>query len=70
MQHLALAGTDTLIDAHRVYQDKRFLQALRKLGDFLILAQMPEPQPAWAQQYNYEMKPIWAREVRTARNRW
>jgi len=23
---------------------------------------MPEPQPAWAQQYNYEMKPIWARK--------
>ena len=53
---------DTLIDAHRVYEDERFLQALRKLGDFLILAQMPEPQPAWAQQYNYEMKPIWARK--------
>ncbi len=52
---------DTLIDAYRVYQDGRFLQSLRKLGDFLILAQMPEPQPAWAQQYNYEMKPIWAR---------
>ena len=23
---------------------------------------MPEPQPAWAQQYNYEMKPMWARK--------
>jgi PelA/Pel-15E family pectate lyase len=53
---------DTLIDAHRVYKNDRFLHALRKLGDFLVLAQMPEPQPAWAQQYNYEMKPIWARK--------
>jgi squalene cyclase len=23
---------------------------------------MPEPQPAWAQQYNYKMQPIWARK--------
>jgi PelA/Pel-15E family pectate lyase len=52
---------DTLIDAHRCYEDQRFLTALEKLGDFLLLAQMPEPQPGWAQQYSYEMKPIWAR---------
>ena len=30
-------------------------------GDFLILAQMPEPQPVWAQQYNAQMEPVWAR---------
>jgi hypothetical protein len=53
---------DTLSDAHRIYEDERYLRALRKLGDFLILAQMPEPQPAWAQQYNGEMQPIWARK--------
>lgn len=35
---------------------------IKKLGDFLILAQMPEPQPAWAQQYNFEMQPAWARK--------
>ena len=23
---------------------------------------MPDPQPAWAQQYNYDMHPIWARQ--------
>lgn len=23
---------------------------------------MPEPQPVWAQQYNYEMQPMWARK--------
>jgi len=37
-------------------------KALLKLGDFLILAQMPEPQPGWAQQYNTRMQPIWARK--------
>ncbi len=50
-----------LRDAHQVYRDVRYLEALRKLGDFLLLAQMPEPQPAWAQQYNPKMQPIWAR---------
>lgn len=53
---------DTLLDAHRIYGDERYLHAVRKLGDFLLLAQMPEPQPGWAQQYNYKMQPIWARK--------
>ncbi len=52
---------DTLLDAHRIYGDERYLQAVRKLGDFLLLAQMPEPQPGWAQQYSDKMLPIWAR---------
>jgi len=52
---------ETLIDAHRAYGDDRYLAALRRLADFLLLAQMPEPQPGWAQQYNYAMQPIWAR---------
>ncbi len=57
---------DTLIDAHEIYGGERYLNALRKLGDFLILAQMPEPQPGWAQQYNYQMQPIWARRFEPA----
>jgi len=59
-----VAGTvsDTLIAAHQTYQDKKHLAALEKLGDFLILAQMPDPQPGWCQQYNYEMFPMWARK--------
>lgn len=57
---------DTLIDAHEIYGGEQYLQALRKLGDFLILAQMPEPQPGWAQQYNYQMQPIWARRFEPA----
>lgn len=52
----------TLRAAHETYGEDRFLAALQKLGDFLRLAQMPEPQPGWAQQYNYDMQPIWARK--------
>ncbi len=50
-----------LRDAYQTYNDAKYLKALKKLGDFLLLAQLPEPQPAWAQQYNLEMQPIWAR---------
>jgi hypothetical protein len=32
-----------------------------KGGDFLLLAQLPEPQPVWAQQYNAQLQPDWAR---------
>jgi len=53
---------ETLIDAYRIYGDEKYRSALHRLGDFLVLAQMPDPQPAWAQQYNYDMKPIWARK--------
>jgi hypothetical protein len=58
-----LAGTvtATLLDAYAVYRDEKYKAAAARLGDFLIAAQMPEPQPAWAQQYNYAMQPIWAR---------
>lgn len=58
-----LAGTvsATLIDADAIYHDPRYRSALVRLGDFLLLAQMPDPQPAWAQQYNERMQPIWAR---------
>ena len=61
---------ETLLEAIRVYDKAEYKSALAKLGDFLILAQMPEPQPAWAQQYNYDMQPVWARKFEPARNRW
>jgi PelA/Pel-15E family pectate lyase len=63
-----LAGTvsETLLTAEAVYQDSRYREALKKLGDFLILAQMPDPQPVWAQQYSRDMQPIWARRFEPA----
>jgi PelA/Pel-15E family pectate lyase len=59
---LAGSVSDVLIEAHQAYQDAASKAGLERLGDFLILAQMPEPQPGWCQQYNYEMVPIWARK--------
>lgn len=59
-----LAGTvaATLTVADQVYQEAKYRTALAKLGDFLLLAQMPDPQPGWCQQYSYDMVPIWARK--------
>jgi hypothetical protein len=51
----------TMLLAHEIYGGHRFLDAAKRGGDFLILAQMPAPQPAWAQQYNFAMQPVWAR---------
>ncbi|MEO1526827.1 MAG: pectate lyase [Planctomycetota bacterium] len=53
---------DTLIEAHWIYRSPMLLESIKKLGDFLVLAQMPKPQRGWAQQYNYDMQPIWARK--------
>lgn len=51
----------TLLDAWRATGDTKLLAAARRGGRFLILAQLPPPQPAWAQQYNFDMEPAWAR---------
>ncbi len=53
---------DTMLLASKYYQDSRYLESAKKTGDFLLLARMPEPQPAWAQQYNEQMYPVWDRK--------
>jgi len=62
-----------MLDAARVWGDpqagekanalaRRCHAAAERAGDFLLIAQMPEPQPAWAQQYDFDMQPAWARK--------
>ncbi len=51
----------TLLLAWQLRGDARYLEAAKRGGDFLITAQMPDPQPAWAQQYDKEMHPAWSR---------
>lgn len=52
---------DMLLEAASIYREPRYREAAEKGGQFILLAQMPEPQPAWAQQYDAEMHPAWAR---------
>lgn len=51
----------TLLDAAKRLNKPEFRAAALKGGDFLLLAQLPEPQPAWAQQYSPKLEPAWAR---------
>ncbi len=53
---------ETLLLAAEVYAEPRYRDAALRAGDFIILAQLPEPQPAWAQQYSFDMHPAWARK--------
>lgn len=58
-----LADTaETMFEAAEIYGQPRYREAAARAGDFLLLAQMPDPQPAWAQQYNAAMQPAWARK--------
>ena len=56
----------TMIEAWTRLGDRKYLDAARKGGDFLILARLPEPQAGWAQQYNFAMEPAWARAFEPA----
>jgi hypothetical protein len=51
----------TALDAHRQFGKPEYLAAAKRAGDFILLAQLPAPQRAWAQQYNLNMEPAWAR---------
>jgi hypothetical protein len=55
-----------MLEAHQTYKKKVYLDAAKKGGDFILLAQMPDPQPTWAQQYNLQMEPVWARRFEPA----
>jgi PelA/Pel-15E family pectate lyase len=53
---------DVMFQAARTYDQPQYRQAAERAGNFILAAQMPEPQPGWAQQYNAEMQPAWARK--------
>lgn len=55
---------DVMLDASRIYKDRsaKYRASAERGGDFLLKAQMPDPQPAWAQQYDRDMHPAWARK--------
>ena len=53
---------ETLLLAAEIYQEPRYRQSAIKGGEFFLLAQMPDPQPGWAQQYSKDMHPVWARK--------
>ena len=62
---------ETLLEVHEIYESSKgefadlaaeARAAASKAGDFLLLSRMPEPQPIWGQQYDFQMHPSWARK--------
>lgn len=53
---------ETYLEAWSIYQAEQYRQAAIRTGEFLLRAQMPQPQPAWAQQYDIAMHPCWDRK--------
>lgn len=53
---------ELMIRAHELSGEARYLDAAKRVGDFLLLAQFDGPQSAWAQQYDENMIPVWARK--------
>ncbi len=53
---------DVMFLAAGQYDDRRFRASAERAGQFMLLAQMPDPQPGWAQQYDANMQPAWARK--------
>ena len=50
-----------MLEAHAQLGRPEYLEAAKRCGAFMVMAQLPEPQPAWAQQYDAGMEPCWAR---------
>ena len=58
---LARHNIDVLINAYEQLGNEKYLEAAKRGADFIILAQLPEPQAAWADQYDMNIKPAWGR---------
>lgn len=50
-----------MIEADSYYKKEDINKSLHKVGRFLMISQLPPPQPGWAQQYNEFLQPAWAR---------
>lgn len=50
-----------MIEADSYYRKDSYHQSLLKVARFMMISQLPPPQPGWAQQYNEYLQPAWAR---------
>lgn len=50
-----------MIEADDYYEREDISESLAKVGRFMMISQLPPPQPGWAQQYNEYLQPVWAR---------
>jgi PelA/Pel-15E family pectate lyase len=58
----AMSNTiSVLLDAYEQLGDERYLEAARRGGDFFMISQGPVGQAGWAEQYDMNLQPCWAR---------
>ena len=50
-----------MMEAHEHYRSEAIEKSLKRAARFLMISQLPPPQPGWAQQYNEYLQPAWAR---------
>lgn len=50
-----------MIEASTFYDEPAYRESLDRVGRFMLISQLPPPQPGWAQQYNEYLQPAWAR---------
>ena len=56
-----------MIEAHQRYPDDGTVRrSLERAARFIVISQLPPPQPGWAQQYNEFLQPAWARTFEPA----
>lgn len=56
-----------MIEAHLINpEDQAIETSLRQAARFMVISQLPPPQPGWAQQYNEFLQPAWARTFEPA----
>ncbi|WP_342642061.1 hypothetical protein [Rhodoligotrophos ferricapiens] len=48
--------------AEQHFAEPKYLERAKRAGEFLLKAQLPEPQQGWAQTYNETMQPVWGRK--------
>lgn len=53
---------ETLLDAHVMYKDEKYLSAAKRGGEFLVRAKLPAPVVGWAPRYDERMQPVWGRD--------
>lgn len=59
--HLVRNTIRLMLAAYERYGDETWLAAAQRSGEFLLAAQLPEPQRGWAQAYNMDLQPVWGR---------
>jgi Pectic acid lyase len=51
-----------MLEAYQYYNNDEVIEkSLRRAARFMMISQLPPPQPGWAQQYNEFLQPAWAR---------